>query len=58
MARWVLRPFRGNPEPEPALRLAPEPAPERAPLVDVMDSTWQAANVLAQRVWNTGAQPA
>jgi hypothetical protein len=51
---WVLRPFRGNPKPEPEPEPEPEPvavpALKRAPVVDVMDSTWQSANQIAQRI--------
>jgi hypothetical protein len=53
MPSWVWRPFRSKPEP-----VSEEPAALEPPVVDeVSRSVRDAANVLAQRIWSTGAQP-
>ena len=49
MAKWL---WRVNPKPEPVPEPEPVAAPKRAPVVDVTDSVWRAANQIAQRVWS------
>ena len=58
----VWRPFKSKPEPEQVAHNVPVepvvvPAPEPAPVTDVSSRVRQAANTLAQRVWDTSAQP-
>ena len=54
MAKWL---WRVNPKPEPVPEPEPVAAPKRAPVVDVTDSVWRAANQIAQRVWSGVPQP-